>query len=131
MVKMKNIESVLFMVELYKIVEWSDEECDKWDNDYHITLKIVRGIVKQNMTLLGKYNELIGKYNDVTQKLNELNNKYSNLTGYIVKCPNCGVEYYVKVGELNHNTDITCMDCGHKYFQNNNIISIELIHMKE
>lgn len=45
------------------------------------------------------------------------------LSGYKIKCPECGIIYEISCKDLNR-TPINCMDCGHEYLQTENISSI-------
>ena len=46
------------------------------------------------------------------------------LTGYEIECPHCKVAYSIWLNELNYKKLVTCMDCGNKYYQNQNIAKI-------
>jgi len=44
------------------------------------------------------------------------------LSGYKIKCPNCGVEYNIDIN-INLNK-IKCLDCFFEYLQTENIIDV-------
>lgn len=94
------------------IMTWSDEVCEKMDNVIKFSIKDIR----DKLRLIDFYYRNYQTYQAI------LSGGY--LKGYIIKCPNCGVEYEISHAELNRGHEITCQDCGHSYKQTDNIESI-------
>lgn len=75
------------------------------------------------------------RYEDIKEKHNKLCDNIAMwkkiifkglILGYYIKCPSCGVEYYVSVAEFCYGKNIICMDCGSKYSQHDNIKSADI-----
>lgn len=106
-------------VDIEKLVNWTDEECEAFDKEHHIPVKEYRDILNRFRTLVQDFNTLFIQHDQIKTLLVN-----GDVIGYTVACPKCNVTYNVKTNDLNYNTEITCQDCGEKYIQNKNIIGL-------
>lgn len=91
---------------LKEIANWTDEQCKQKENlGLHFSITAVRDLYKEYKV-----------FKDIL--------KNGKLKGYVIECPNCGIEYTIEINELNRDTQIRCLDCGYYYKQNEHITMI-------
>ena len=107
------------VLDIEKLVKWTDEECDEFDKEHHVPVKEYRNLIIRIREIAQEANTLFIQYNQLRTLLAN-----GDIVGYTVCCPNCKVSYNVKPDELNYNKEIQCQDCGAEYIQNKNIVGL-------
>ncbi len=105
---------------IYELLNLSDDSIkDLQKSGYAIELLQLKSILQERKELYKdckKYLEKAKQYEEIifTGKLSD----------YMIKCPQCQMQYTIPIKDLNYSKEIQCQDCGHQYLQNKNIISI-------
>ena len=93
---------------LEEVLHWTDEQCEQKEKlGLHFQLADVRDLYKEYKL-----------FKDIL--------KHGKLKGYIIKCPNCGIEYTIEINELIRNSQTYCFNCGYYYKQNEHIDKVIL-----
>ena len=115
-------------LKLEDIMNWTDEECNKFDEERHVAATAVRDLAKRLTEVIASFNTLREDYKTLYNENAEIKRVLlsGSVLGYTIVCPECKVSYNVKPEELNYDVEITCQDCGAKYIQNQNIVGLYL-----